>query len=280
MDVVQLANRLTSAGFTEYEAKVYLGLLSEHPATGYQVSKTSGVPRSMVYEALGRLHKRGAVLKSEQQRATLYRPVAPETLLDRLSEEHDNLIDGLRQDLAKVYSAHKEERLWTINGGEAVLSYASKMLHGAEREISLVSGDAALSKLKEDIFECCKRSLIVNLLLTGENTFTFQDEAQDLSAHCRYQVAHHPPLESELHELSNMLLVVVDSHECLIANSIQATQEMRATITNNPNLVMIAWQFVWMELFTQRIYNNLGPGFLAQLEPQDRRIFESLDRIR
>lgn len=49
---------LTRIGFTEYEAKVYLALLRENPATGYQLSKSSGVPRSMVYEALGRLHVR------------------------------------------------------------------------------------------------------------------------------------------------------------------------------------------------------------------------------
>ena len=33
----------------------HLALLGENPATGYQVSKKAGIPRSMVYEALGRL---------------------------------------------------------------------------------------------------------------------------------------------------------------------------------------------------------------------------------
>jgi Cd2+/Zn2+-exporting ATPase len=39
---------LTAIGFTEYEARVYLTLLRENPATGYQLGKTSGIPRSMV----------------------------------------------------------------------------------------------------------------------------------------------------------------------------------------------------------------------------------------
>ena len=63
---------LTKIGFTEYEAKVYLALLREYPATGYQLSKESGVPRSMVYEALKRLHGRGAALETVEDRATLY----------------------------------------------------------------------------------------------------------------------------------------------------------------------------------------------------------------
>jgi Cd2+/Zn2+-exporting ATPase len=40
-------------------------------------------------------------------------------------------------------------------------------------------------------------------------------------------------------------------------------------------MVLIARQFVWMELFTQRVYARLGPKLLAQLDPDDRRIFES-----
>ncbi|MEP6988157.1 MAG: helix-turn-helix domain-containing protein [Chloroflexota bacterium] len=65
---------LTQIGFTEYEATVYLALLRENPATGYQISKTSGVPRAMVYDALSRLHTRGAVLETVENRVTLYRP--------------------------------------------------------------------------------------------------------------------------------------------------------------------------------------------------------------
>ena len=55
---MDLHEELAAIGFTEYEAKVYLALLEENPSTGYQLSKLSGVPRSMVYDALRRLHAR------------------------------------------------------------------------------------------------------------------------------------------------------------------------------------------------------------------------------
>ncbi|MBL8165503.1 MAG: helix-turn-helix domain-containing protein, partial [Anaerolineae bacterium] len=90
---VDLLTDLTRIGFTEYEAKVYLALLSDSPATGYQLSKTSGVPRSMVYEALSRLHTRGAVLESLEDRAAVYRPLPPELLLERHHDEHVQLMD-------------------------------------------------------------------------------------------------------------------------------------------------------------------------------------------
>ena len=85
--IVDLLTDLMRLGFTEYEAKVYLALLRENPATGYQVSKQSGVPRSMVYDALSRLHTRGAVQESIEDRATRYRPIAPDLLIERQEDE-------------------------------------------------------------------------------------------------------------------------------------------------------------------------------------------------
>jgi len=275
-----LLSNLTAAGFSEYEAKVYLALLSEHPATGYQISKSSGVPRSMVYEALGRLHKRGAVLKSEENRATLYRPLPPDTLLDRFAQEHDSLMKSLRADLSKRYSSQGEERLWTISGRSSVLSYASQMLKKADREVSIVLGDSELEALRGEIQAVCGREVNVNALLTGEGDLELDIKDANKKGTCQHQIARHPPLESELHELSHMLLVVVDNRECLIASASPETSDIRGTITKNPNLVLIAWQFVWMELFTQRIYKNIGAELLVQLDPQDRNIFESLDQIK
>ena len=70
--MVELLKALQSIGFSEYEAKTYLALLRSAPETGYQISKSSGVPRSMIYEVLNRLQVRGAVLQSHDEKNTLY----------------------------------------------------------------------------------------------------------------------------------------------------------------------------------------------------------------
>ena len=261
--MIDLQNKLTKIGFTEYEAKVYLTLLRENPATGYQVSKTSGVPRSMVYETLGRLHGRGVVLETIEGRATLYRPLAPELFLSRHESEHDRLITGLREGLEELYSERLDDRVWSIEGREASLNYAANMIRQAQDELYLVIADEELVALEEEIEAACKRGLGVNTLLTGYGQLD-----------CG-RVARHPPLESELQELTGTLLVAVEGGELLVANT-STKRRVRGTVTNNPDLVLIARQFVWMELFTQRIYARLGSDLLERLEPDDRQIFESL----
>lgn len=261
---MDLLAELTRIGFTEYEAKVYLALLAESPATGYQLSKTSGVPRSMVYEALSRLHAKGAVLESLEDRAAIYRPLPPELLLERHHEEHLQRMDRLREGLQKIYLAPAEDRVWTLSGRRPILTYAVQLLRAAKSDVALVLTDDDLEALREEITLACQRGVAISALLVGEG------ELQ-----CG-QIAHHPPLESELHGLTGMLLVVVDSAEALIVGKDHET----ATITRNAHLVGIARQFVWMELFTQRIYARLGRDLLDRLEPQDRQIFESLTTLK
>ncbi len=254
---------LIKIGFTEYEAKVYLALLREYPATGYQLSKESGVPRSMVYEALRRLHGRGAALETVEDRSTLYRPLPPQILLDRHQSEHQRLLQDLEQGLNTLYTSVADNRVWAISGRTAVLAYAAKLIREAQTELFLVLADEDLAALRLDIIAAAERGLEVNTLLTGSGTLN-----------CG-RVAYHPPLESELQGLTATLLVQIDEVEVLIASA-TPHHETTATITRNQDLVLIARQFVWMEMFTQRIYAQLGADLLARLDPEDREIFASL----
>ncbi len=258
---MDLIASLMEIGFTEYEAKIYLELLRDNPATGYQLSKNAGIPRSMVYEALGRLHNRGAVLETRDERATLYRPLPPDVLMDDHEQEHRRLIQGLRDGLRQRYTTEDEDHLWSISGRRAVLSYANQMINSADNEVLLVLADPDLDDLRPAILRACERHLAVSALLTGHGELN-----------CG-QVAHHPPLESELQNLTQTTMIVVDQREALIANT---QLETRATITRNPNLVLIARQFIWMELFTQRIYRQLGDDLFARLSPEDQQIFSSM----
>jgi Cd2+/Zn2+-exporting ATPase len=275
---MNIISNLTSIGFTEYEARVYLALLDHYPATGYQLSKQAGIPRSMVYEALGRLHARGAVLSTEEGRATLYRPVPPDTLLDRHEQEMRSLVHDLRDNLRRRYTAVAEDYLWSLAGPLAVVAaHAVELVQSAREELMLVLTDRDLEGLLDPLYESNRAGTALNILLTGSAALT----SQDLPRPELVRIARHPPLESQLQQLSDLLAIVADGKACLIATSDPAppageNPAMTATITNNRHLVYIVRQFVWMELFTQSLHTRLGHDLFHQFSAFEQVIFENL----
>ncbi|MFN2166161.1 MAG: TrmB family transcriptional regulator, partial [Anaerolineae bacterium] len=127
--------RLQDLGFSEYEAKAYIALLQTNPTTGYQVSKESGVPRSMIYEVLNKLVARGAALSSPAERTTLYAPVPQDELLDRLRHEFEEQLDAARRELSAVSGPQQTDYVWNIEGEVNILAKAREMIDNAELQV-------------------------------------------------------------------------------------------------------------------------------------------------
>jgi HTH-type transcriptional regulator, sugar sensing transcriptional regulator len=255
---MDLIDKLIALGMTEYESKVYLALLRDYPTTGYQLSKAAGIPRSMVYEALGRLEARGAALKTNEEKATLYRPVSPDTLLDRYEQEVKTRLSELRAGLTPLYVQQDEGRLWNFSGRKEALHYAAELINNAREELMLVMSDPDVEELRDLLIGAAERGVKLGVMLTGKARF---DEGQ---------VVRHPERETELHHMVETLIVVADEREFLIASGHVGTTT--GTVTTNTNMVLIARQFIWMELFAQRIFARLGDDLLAKLDPDDRQV--------
>ena len=81
-----IAERLAQLGFTQYEARTYLGLLQTDTATGYSIANETGVPQPKVYETLRRLVERGAAARTGEKPAR-YRAVPPDALLKGIEKD-------------------------------------------------------------------------------------------------------------------------------------------------------------------------------------------------
>jgi Cd2+/Zn2+-exporting ATPase len=252
---------LQALGFTEYESRVYLTLLSSPPTTGYQVSVRAGIPRSMVYEALGRLESRGAVLRAGDHRGTLYRPVPPEALLDHLEQSYHQKVVTLREDLGSRFQGQGDDRYWSGRGRELAYGLARQLLEGAEQELLVVLADPEVELFAQGLEAATARGVRVAAIFTGE-----------LVAPCGLGVRH-PRRESEIQQLDRLLLIVADGRQVLIAD---LRGEIAVTLTTNSHMVLIARQFVWMELLTQRLNASGAPDPLAPLPADERQFLEAI----
>lgn len=256
-----LIDRLMKIGFSEYEAKAYVALLRESPVTGYQLSKTSGVPRSMIYEVLGKLTGRGAAMTLRKGDSTRYAPVPAEEFLDQLRREHEELTASLKDDLAVLASPADLEYVWNIEGHENIIAKAIEMIRQAKTRIYLALVPATCQTLQPALEEAIERGVRVRLYTTSKVDV----------ANCRVVVAH--VSEETLGQARGLgLILVIDGEEVLIAEWLTATQA-RASWTSSPLLVFIAEHHLRTDLYLPEILALLGDRALDIIQEEDRELF-------
>lgn len=120
-----LRQQLTDLGFSPYEADLYLALLKEGTANGSQLARSSGVPRSMAYQALDRLVEKGAVLIAAGSPA-VYAPVSPAEFFGRLQEQYAAACRALIQGLPQM-AEPADGLVWNLKGADAIRTRAREM---------------------------------------------------------------------------------------------------------------------------------------------------------
>ena len=254
-------DKLVKIGFSEYEAKAYVALLRESPITGYQLSKLSGVPRSMIYEVLGKLTARGAAMTLHREGGTKYAPVSAEEFLDQLDREHEGLITSLKDDLAGLAPASDLEYVWNIEGHENIMAKAEEMIGQAKDRIYLALVPSTFPTLRPVLEDAIGRGVRVVLYTTS---------VLDLPG-SRVVVAH--VSEETLGQARGLgLILVVDGEEVLIGEWLTATQA-RASWTSSPLLVFIAEHHLRTDLYLPQILALLGDRALDIIQEEDRDLF-------
>ena len=252
---------LVKIGFSEYEAKAYVALLRKSSVTGYELSKLSGVPRSMIYEVVAKLTARGAAMTLRTGGATKYAPVPAAEFLDQLHREHKELIVSLKDDLTAFASAPDPEYVWNIEGHENILAKAEEMIDQAKTRIYLALLPVTFPDLRPVLARAIRRGVRVVIYTTGE---------LDLPGS---QMVVAPMSEEALSQAGGLgLILVIDGEEVLIGEWLTATQA-RASWTSSPLLVFIAEHHLRTDLYLPRILSLLGDRALDIIQEEDRELF-------
>lgn len=248
--VSSVVDRLVKLGFSVYESRTYVGLLSLGTATGYSVSNETGVPQPKVYETLRRLADRGAVVQTSDHPAR-YSAVPADVLLERLENEFAERLRSARDELASVTAGDStaEPRVaWGYTGLPAIIDRARSMIGVAEAHV-YVSGRASdLGPLADAIAQADARGVEFTILHFGRLPFTapggrtFRHASTDAALYPSRQ-AHH-------------LAVVADSHESLWAVA-RDGRNWDAVFSEDPLQASVVKGYIRHDIFVQRIYADL-----------------------
>jgi sugar-specific transcriptional regulator TrmB len=258
-----IAERLTQLGFSQYEARTYVGLLMSDGTTGYSIANETGVPQPKVYETLRRLVDRGAAVLTGERPAR-YAAVAPAILLSTLEKEFAAKVAAARLSLETLpdrnIAAHgiPISRLKSL----AEATRCSIDAIGRARSRVYLSGRAEeLKGLHDAIDQASERG--VEFVVVHFGRLPFQPP--------RGKVMRHASTEGTLYpsRKAHHLAVVADSRWALWALA-RDGHEWEAMYGEIPLLASLVKSYVRHDLFVQRMYADLpnqlealyGPGLL------------------
>jgi sugar-specific transcriptional regulator TrmB len=254
-------DKLVKIGFSEYEAKAYTALLRESPVTGYQIAKISGVPRSMIYEVVGKLTARGAAMTLRQEGSTKYAPVPAKEFLAQLQREYEELITSLKDDLAAIDSASDLEYVWNIMGHENIMAKAEEMVDQARDRIYMTLLPATFPALEPALQKAIGRGVSVVIYSTT-----------DLSLPGGRVVVSPVPVEVQERLEGLWLVLVVDGEEALIGELLTENQA-RASWTGSPLFVFVAEHHLRTDLYLPHVLDLLGDQAWDVIREEDRELF-------
>lgn len=156
---------LKELGFSQYEADCYMALVRNHPVNGSQLSKTSGIARSRIYDVLRSLSAKGYVIEVS---SGLFAPLPADELIRRLKRGFDTHISSFEKEIQKASQKDEFEFLWTLTGYDNVMDKAIEMIRNAKEEIYVRLFPEADKRLGRHLENAHERGVAIRYIAMGK----------------------------------------------------------------------------------------------------------------
>lgn len=243
----EIINVMKKMGFTQYESQAYIGLLKHSPITGYEISKRSGVPRSMVYQVLKKLLDKGAIYKIPSNPVT-YEPLPVDDLIIRFRTDYESSLNYLKNELKYLKVQQDMHTIKRLPNANIALNEMKTMIRGAKEELWVSLWDDQWEDLVELLKEKEEQNLLILSILFG-----LEDKKIGFTTYHNYMDSS--IIKERTH--GSLTIIVKDKNEVLIGN-FSRDVEAWAITTKDPILVLLAMEYIGHDIMFSHLIKELG----------------------
>ena len=249
-----LTSALANLGFSQYESRIYVGLLSNYGQTAYGLSKVTGVPQPKIYEAIRKLEARGAaVMLSENPQR--FAATAPNILLDGLALDFTKRVEAAERAVASALIATPEVHTWpevldSISGRQALLDHVRGLITRSTSKVYISAWGSEFEDLGAEIARAEDRGVEVIAMAFGRTNLTLNNG----------QVFRHKSTSKAVypHHQNRHLAVVADGAHSMWALAVGGI-DWTGLASSDQRLVGLIRSFIRHDIYVQKIYSELGP---------------------
>jgi len=252
-----LSDLFARLGVSEYEARVYAGLLATNPATAYEAAKEAGVPTSKVYEVIARLEARGMVRCLDEDGRKRYLPQPPDDFVEATRRSLGRTLDALKTDLTRLGGPRDPSFVWNLDDADSVLDKAFHMVETAVDTLLVSAWNPEARLLVPLVARARQRGVKTALVHFGPGDL-------DLAGVFRH------PIEDTIYaeKGGRGLTVVADGREALMA-TLRDGAVVEGAWSLNHGFVTLAEDYVKHDIYIMKIVRRFdgelqtrfGPGY-------------------
>lgn len=258
-DAIELLQQL---GLKEYEARCFVALARRENGTAKDISETSEVPRTRVYDAIRVLEAQGLV-EVQHSSPQRFRAVPLDEATETLRDQYEARIERLSEALetAEDVDPGQEEAIqevWTMSGERAIENRALQLIGEATDEVVLIIGDGAI--LTADLVESLSAVPDGVDLLVGTVSEDLQAQVTDAVPGARTFVSGLEWLRSDSGVEDGLAigrLMLVDRSNILVSTIVPETGEEHAVFGNGFRNGLVA---ISRRLMAQGLVPARDPG--------------------
>jgi HTH-type transcriptional regulator, sugar sensing transcriptional regulator len=257
------AGLLQQLGFSEYEARAYIALLQRNPVNGYELAKTSGIPRANIYDVLRRLEEHNAVIPIQGETSVQYAPVPPNQLIPQMEARLNHVLEDAQRSL-EIYTVPSGTDLSrNILGYPALLDQARTLIDAAHDELFIALWHPEAEALAEAMAQAEQRGVRLTTLCL-----------QACPAECLGCKGAIYRCRVTPESVARWLIIVQDNRELLLGE-IGLAQSV-ALRTGQQSILQMAVQYVQSSIAWAALLTNNDPSFEKRLPAETQNLLRQL----
>lgn len=234
---------LQQLGYSAYESKTYLGLLSCQPATAYEIAKNAKVPTSKIYEVLGKLVAKGVVQPREptEKNTQQYVALDPKDFSQQLKANTISRANELLPLLESFSTESGNDYIWPLSSLDQVVSKSAEMIEQSTQTILVSCWAEELVWMKDALLRAESRGVKIAFVHFGKT-------AEKIGA------TYYHPIENTLYQEKGGrgLTLVTDNNVVLICN-LKPNGALDATWSKNSAFVTVAEDYVKHDVYITKV---------------------------
>lgn len=246
-----IVDTLQEFGLSSNAAKAYVALLRNNPATGYEISTRSGIPRSAIYSVLNRLSTLG-LINSMGDAPKRYVALSPAALLEHLKSSHNDRILKLEEALDHLDTSEEAFDFWHLHGYQNLMLKLRETIQSAQQKVFLSAWAREVAALEDFLDEANRRGVAITLFSFCRLGVTFGETVTyDLD-------------ERELRKIWNPKIILVADQSTTVMGSSANRPDSRAIWTRNRAITEIATNHIILDITLAGQRLNFDPNPIVQ----------------